>query len=64
LPINIIKSEASYGGASLFSNVVFNNFKKNSTYCGNKQAAIAANEDGADYHPSLTVKASTFNNVD
>lgn len=63
MPISKIKSEASYGGKSVYTNIKFNNFKSNITYCGMRQAIIGANIFGTDYHPRLLISKSTFNNV-
>ena len=62
LPIQKIKSDASWGGNVELDNVNFNMFKSR-TECGAKQHTIKRNKSAADYTPISTFKNTKFREV-
>jgi hypothetical protein len=62
LPIHKIKSNGSWGGRALVTNVDFINWSER-TECGRKQQAIKRNPYASDYIPMHKFQYTTFKEV-
>jgi hypothetical protein len=59
-PQNKIKSDAAFGGKTLYNNCSFINFTSPKTFCGTKQVIFKLNEWSADYIPMVQVTYPKF----
>ena len=64
LPIRKIKSDAAWGGKTLFENVRFIDFPTNNTgICNKRRGIFTLNPFGADYYPQQIFDSAEFENV-